>query len=62
MKSLSGWKEVIYKEQQSDCKTSKYQFPEVVLLGIEDASLMGKKAGVKNWHFITKTIKTDFIA
>ena len=45
MKSLSGWKEVIYKEQQSECKASKCQFPEVVLLGIEDASLMGKKLG-----------------
>lgn len=57
MKSLSGWKEVIYKQQQSDCKTSKCQFPEVVLPGRED----GEKAGMKNWHFIPKTMKTDFI-
>ena len=59
MKSLSGWKEVIYKEQQNDCKTSKCQFPEVVLLSIEDASLMGKKLGwktdvsfLKQWRLI----------
>ena len=36
---------MIYKEQQNDCKTSTCQFPEVVLLSIEDASLMGKKLG-----------------